>query len=155
MFKAHLPFLPHFSRTNEAQTLLTKSFRPHHTTGKPPCLTMSFGFASWEKKQFSGRRKRKKTKWKKWFVSFHNGGNFVPSVSGHNDGCRKSEQAQRSQNLNQSTLQSTFFFIRYSFPQPRVSSIGFNPWPFFKNIANVASDLNKSKKSAKKKKIFF
>ena len=42
------------------------------------------------------------------------------------------------------------FFIHYSFPQPRVSSIGFNPWEFLKNIANVASDLNKSKKSAKK-----
>lgn len=120
---------------------------PHYTTGKPPCLTLSFGFTSWEKTFFGKKENRaRKKKMKKWFVSFRNGGNFVPSVFGHNDGCRKSEQAQRSQNLNQSTLQSTFFSFAILSHSLAFHQIGFNPWEFLKNIANVASDLNKSKK---------
>ena len=109
-------------------------------------LDHEFRVRELRKKTIFGKKKEKKNKMKKMIFQFSQWQNFCAACHWAQRRRRKSEQAQRSQNLNQSTLQSTFFFIRYSFPQPRVSSIGFNPWEFLKNIANVASDLNKSKK---------
>ncbi len=109
---------------------------PHiatHTTPRTvPCLTMTscvkFGKNDFVIFRFS--------QWQIFCAACHMAQRQLPGKKDKTNGV-KTQINQHSKN---------YFSICYFSPQPRVSSIGFNPWEFLKNIANVISDLNKTKK---------
>ena len=116
-------------------------------------LDHEFRVRELRKKTIFGKKKEKKNKMKKMICQFSQWWKFCAKCLWAQRRLSEKRTSTKESKLKSINAPKHLFFIHYSFPQPRVSSIGFNPWEFLKNIANVASDLNKSKKSAKKKNV--